>query len=351
MPNTLATTQDPIRKKEGATLARERDPSPCEEAPVACSYDGPFRRFLSIAIFPLTMAAFVGAGTYALAHGLPPPLLSPLAVPVFLLWVALLERYHPYCKAWNRDHGDVRADVMHFFVSSGLTTQIVTGLSVLALVPLGDLLVARVGLQLWPRDWPILVQLALALCISEFGGYWAHRLQHEVPLLWRVHAAHHGAVRLYWLNAARFHPIDMAMLTFAGFCPLVLLGCPPDTMALTLLFAGMHGTFQHANIHVKLGFLNWLLSTAELHRWHHSRSIEESSANYSGHVLLWDIVFGTRFLPKDREPPCDVGIAEMPTFPNDYLEQLKSPFTLDRLKGAQPAQGRGIERMARSESI
>jgi sterol desaturase/sphingolipid hydroxylase (fatty acid hydroxylase superfamily) len=100
----------------------------------------------------------------------------------------------------------------------------------------------------------------------------------------------------------------------------------------------MHGTFQHANIHVKLGFLNWIFSMAELHRWHHSRSIEESSSNYSGHVLLWDIVFGTRFLPSDRLPPCDIGIAGMPTFPNDYIEQLKSPFTLDRLQSqAEPA--------------
>ena len=89
--------------------------------------------------------------------------------------------------------------------------------------------------------------------ISEFGGYWAHRLQHTWPVLWRVHALHHSAERLYWLNAGRFHPIDMVMLAGAGFAPLIFLGCPPDTLAITLLFAGMHGTFQHANIHVKLG--------------------------------------------------------------------------------------------------
>jgi sterol desaturase/sphingolipid hydroxylase (fatty acid hydroxylase superfamily) len=343
VPDALATSEDSFRSKNGDDAAQGRALAPASEVAVPCSYDGLFRPFLSIAIFPVTIAAFVAAGMHFLARGLPPALLNPLAVPFFLLWVALLERHHPYCRAWNRNHGDVRSDVMHLVVSSGLTTQIVTGLSTLALEPLGDRLAARLGGHLWPRDWPLVGQLALALCVSEFGGYWAHRLQHEVPLLWRVHAAHHGAARLYWLNAARFHPIDMAMLTFAGFGPLVLLGCPPDTMALTLLFAGMHGTFQHANIHMKLGFLNWFFSMAELHRWHHSRSIEESSANYSGHVLLWDIVFGTRFLPKDREPPCDVGIAELPTFPNGYLEQLKSPFTLDRLKRAQPAQGGIIE--------
>ncbi len=49
------------------------------------------------------------------------------------------------------------------------------------------------------------------MIVSEFGSYWAHRLMHERPLLWRLHAVHHSAERLYWLNAGRFHPLDTAM--------------------------------------------------------------------------------------------------------------------------------------------
>jgi sterol desaturase/sphingolipid hydroxylase (fatty acid hydroxylase superfamily) len=329
---------------DGGSTAERTRAGVDSEVPVVCAYEGGFRRLLSIGIFPFTFFVFIGVGIVAMRHGLPPAWLSPLAVPPFILWVSLLERYHPYCKAWNRDHGDLRADLVHMFVSALLTPQAVTWILTATLVPLSALLTAKFDWFLWPKDWPILVQLAIALTISEFGGYWAHRLQHEIPLLWRVHAAHHGASRLYWLNAARFHPIDMAMLAGAGFGPLILLGCPPETMAITLLFAGMHGTFQHANIHVKLGFLNWVFSMAELHRWHHSRDIQESSSNYSGHVLIWDVVFGTRFLPKDRLPPCDIGIAGMPTFPNDYIEQLKSPFTLDRLQSDQAVTSAPIRR-------
>ena len=324
---------------DGGSTAETQSPGVREDVPpaVVATYQGAYRQFLSAAIFPFTFAMFIGAGMIALKQGLPPQWLSPLAVPPFVLWVSFLERYHPYVRAWNQDHGDTRSDLAHLVVSAVLTPQAVTWLLTALLVPLGGMLAARFDWYVWPSHWPILVQLVLALCISEFGGYWAHRLQHEIPWMWRLHAAHHGAARLYWLNAARFHPFDMALLAGSGFAPLILLGCPPETMALTLMFAGMHGTFQHANIHVKLGFLNWFFSAAELHRWHHSRSIEESSTNYSGHVLLWDIVFRTRFLPKDRLPPCDIGIAGMPTFPNDYIEQLKSPFTLDRLQENQPA--------------
>jgi sterol desaturase/sphingolipid hydroxylase (fatty acid hydroxylase superfamily) len=204
-------------------------------------------------------------------------------------------------------------------------------------LPLGIWLSERITWFHWPAHWPILLQLAFALVVAEFGGYWAHRLQHMYPVFWRVHALHHSAARLYWLNAGRFHPLDMVMLAGSGFGPLILLGCPPDTLAITLLFAGMHGTFQHANIHVKLGPLNWIFSMSELHRWHHSKTIEESNANYSGHVLIWDVVFGTRFLPKDRLPPLDIGISELPDFPESWWEGLKSPFTYDRIKVQEPA--------------
>jgi sterol desaturase/sphingolipid hydroxylase (fatty acid hydroxylase superfamily) len=306
-------------------------------------YSGAFRRALSVGIFPFTMIMFVGAGMFALRSGLRPELLSPLLVGPFLIWIAAFERMHPYCPAWNKDHGDLRNDLVHLVVSGMLTPQVAIWLLNMTLLPLGTVLAARFTWFGWPAHWPMLLQLCFALVISEFFGYWAHRLQHTVPLFWRVHALHHGAPRLYWLNAVRFHPIDMLMLAGGGFAPLIFLGCPPDTMALTLFFASMHGTWQHANIHVRIGVLNWVFSMAELHRWHHSRSMEESNTNYSGHVLIWDIVFGTRFLPPDRLPPDDIGIAGMATFPEDYLIQLKSPFILPQLEAeaeAEAGQGR-----------
>src|SRR5262245_53197887 len=63
------------------------------------------RRLAPMAIFPLTMSAFMAYGVYALNHGLPPDLLSPTAVPVFILWMVFLERFHPYCRTWSSDQG------------------------------------------------------------------------------------------------------------------------------------------------------------------------------------------------------------------------------------------------------
>ena len=71
---------------------------------------------------------------------------------------------------------------------------------------------------------------------------------------------------------------------------------------------------------------------AELHRWHHSRLVEESNTNYGQNLAVWDVVFGTRFLPEDREPPRDIGLAEMPVFPMTWWAQIRSPFDWAKIK-------------------
>jgi hypothetical protein len=45
-------------------------------------------------------------------------------------------------------------------------------------------------------------------------------------------------------------------------------------------------------------------------------------------------VFGTYFLPRDRRPPVDIGVADMPAFPQDYWGQILSPL---RWKSLRPA--------------
>ena len=159
-----------------------------------------------------------------------------------------------------------------------------------------------------------------------------HRLAHTWDFLWRFHAVHHSAPRLYFLNAVRFHPIDLAISTYAPFVPLVTLGADARVLALFVLVSAVHGLFQHANLPIRCGPLNWFFSMAELHRWHHSRALEEANTNFGQNLIVWDIIHGTRFLPKDREPPEETGIAGMPAFPMSYLAQLASPFTWSRIK-------------------
>jgi len=281
-------------------------------------------------VFPL----FFG-GTIAGAIALVPHTGAAVAVAamqvVGFAGIAVAERLLPYRPAWNRSHGDLRTDALHAAVSGVGTTQLVRPLA-LYLGALGAAALSeRFGGTFWPVDWPLAAQLAPAVVIAELPQYWLHRWQHEYEGLWRFHAVHHSAPRLYWLNAARFHPLDLGLLYLVGYVPLVLLGCPGDVILLFSLFDAVFGMFQHSNVDVRLGVQNFLFSMAEPHRWHHSRTLAEANTNYGSNLMVWDLVFGTFFLPRDREPPRAIGIADMPDFPSGYLAQLAAPFRWTRL--------------------
>ncbi len=275
-------------------------------------------------------------GALATGLGLAPRIGMPAAVlvaqTVGLLCVTVGERLLPFRPQWNRPHGDLRTDVLHAIVSGLGTAQLMGPLVRVAGASAAGVLSQMLGMTLWPDGWPLLAQLGLALVIAELPQYWIHRWQHEHDSLWRFHATHHSAPRLYWLNAARFHPLDLGLLYIVGYVPLVLLGCPGEVILLFSLFDAVFGMLQHCNIDVRLGPLNYLFSMAEPHRWHHSRTVVEANTNYGSNLMIWDLVFRTFFLPADREPPLAIGIADMPRFPGSYLAQLASPFRWQRLK-------------------
>ncbi len=282
-------------------------------------------------VFPLAMFGSIGVAIALLNAGANP--LLAFALPLLLGYAIVIagERLYPYVPDWSRNHGDVRTDAA--WAASIIATGQLMGPAVgLAAIALGGWLSSHLGSPLWPGHWHLAAQLALALVVVEFFQYWVHRLQHETDIMWRFHATHHSAPRLYWLNAARFHVVDIAINNLAVTIPLIALGADERVIALWILAATIHGIFQHANMKIRCGPLNWIFSMTELHRWHHSRLVRESNANYGQTLILWDILFGTRFLPSDRKPPDDIGIANLDAFPMTWWAQMLSPFRWSRIK-------------------
>jgi sterol desaturase/sphingolipid hydroxylase (fatty acid hydroxylase superfamily) len=283
-------------------------------------------------MFPLVLLATLGVGLTLIAEGANPlwSVAAPLAFTVVV--IAIGERVIPMYASWNRPRGDVLTDVIHLGVSNLSLPELYRVGLVLALAPAADWVTPE-GLSPWPHDEAIGIQLGMALVLGEFGQYWAHRWSHEHDLLWRLHSTHHSPRRLYWLNAGRDHPLGVAWLYLPSLSPLIVLGAPEEVFHAYALFTGVHGLFQHANLDLRLGPLNWVFSMAELHRWHHHLDTEHANHNYGANLILWDIAFGTWYLP-DELPPEDVGIGDMPTFPTDYLGQLAVPFRWKNLRGS-----------------
>ncbi len=248
--------------------------------------------------------------------------------------IALAEQRWPFRREWLRAHGDVATDVAHALFSGIGVTQVMRIVVQASGVAIAAVLTTALGSTLWPSGWPLALQLVLALIVAELPQYWLHRWQHEHDALWRFHAVHHSAPRLYWLNAARFHPVDIGLLYLLGYLPLIALGAPPIVIMLFTLFDAVFGMLQHANLDMRLGRLNYIFSAAEPHRWHHSRTLAEANTNYGSNLIVWDLVFGSYFMPTTRQPPIDIGLAELPTFPQTWAAQLAAPLRWRELNAA-----------------
>ncbi|MGH7787352.1 MAG: sterol desaturase family protein, partial [Candidatus Binatia bacterium] len=258
-------------------------------------------------VFPAILGGALGLAMW-LAPWLGPATALAVTQTVAVIAIIVAEQRWPFRAAWGRSHGDVLTDVAHAVVSGIGTSQVLRILVQAGGVAVAGALSRGLGVGLWPTAWPLLAQLGLALVIAELPQYWLHRWQHEREALWRFHAVHHSAPRLYWLNAARFHPVDLGLLYLVGYLPLIALGAPEMVIMLFALFDAVFGMLQHSNIAMRLGVLNRVFSAAEAHRWHHSRTLAEANTNYGSNLIVWDLVFGSFFLPADREPPEAIGI-------------------------------------------
>ena len=274
------------------------------------------RKVVAVLFFPVVITASMVGSAYAMNRGVSVEAVTGVAIFLSYVYLATLERFFPLHPQWSRSHGDVGPDL-----ALGATNAIVnfgTQPVFLAIAAgLSGWVSTEYGAGIWPTQWPLLVQLVPALLLGELVEYTCHRAMHENAWLWPIHAPHHSAKRLYWLNAVRFHPIDVLLIGPSKLIPLVALGASPQVMGLVLIFAAVHGSCQHANIPCRI---------AELHRWHHSQRASEANHNYGGNLIFWDWVFGSRWLPADREPPVETGIEELPHFPASYAGLMAAPF-------------------------
>jgi len=157
---------------------------------------------------------------------------------------------------------------------------------------------------------PLAVRFIVALLVTEVGFYWGHRWCHEIPFLWRFHAVHHSPTHIDWLVNSRGHPFDFIFTRLCGLVPLFVLGLgnpiggDSATIPVVVMLLGpTWGFFIHANVRWRFGPLEWLVATPAFHHWHHTNDGPALINKNYAPMLPWvDRVFGSYYLPKDRQP-------------------------------------------------
>jgi sterol desaturase/sphingolipid hydroxylase (fatty acid hydroxylase superfamily) len=236
--------------------------------------------------------------------------------------VTWLELRFPHRPEWIPEQDEVKTDLAFMTIVQLALPPLVGFLFAYALIePVRSLNLPLTGI--WPHGWPIWVQAVLMVLAVDLLRYWLHRAAHETDTLWRLHAVHHSVEQLYWLNTARFHPIEKTLQMVLDSVPFLLMGVDARVLALYYVAYATNGFFQHCNIALRYGALNYIVGSAETHRWHHSREPREANANYGNTVIVWDLVFGTWFLPREREVD-RLGLRE--PYPRRFAELMKAPF-------------------------
>jgi len=254
------------------------------------------------------------------------PLVLSTYVPVLLAAgiVTALELKFPYRPDWRPPAAEVKTDLGFMTAVQLAFPPLVGFLFTYALIAPARALNLPLA-QLWPHAWPIWLQAVLMILVVDLLRYWLHRAAHENDTLWRLHSVHHSVQQLYWLNTARFHFIEKTMQMLLDSAPFLLMAVDPTVLSLYYIAYATNGFFQHCNIDVRYGILNYIVGSAETHRWHHSRIPRESNANYGNTVIVWDLVFGTWFLPRESSVQA-LGLQD-PAYPKSFWALMRAPFS------------------------
>ena len=260
---------------------------------------------------------------------------AALLVPVLFVLVVPFEKLFPRHRQRLRRPG-VLTDIAY-----GLTQPLLAPIGIAVGLVIGVLSLAWLpGLALRPLvdTLPSGVRTLLGVVLFDLVAYWAHRWSHEVPFLWRFHAVHHSTVHLDWVSGLRNHPFD-GVLVAPPFLFLVAAGFGAEFAGALAVVQIVTGLFLHANVRWRWRALHRVVSTPEFHHWHHADEADAHNSNYSIFLPVWDLLFGTYFMPKARRPSV-YGVT--PPLPAGLVEQLRHP-----LRGLHGPYGSSVTRSPR----
>lgn len=285
---------------------------------------------LSVVVLPFLL---IVTGTVAYLAILRNWNLELISSSIFLftaIYILLFEQLIPFKKQWSAQKSGLVSNLKHLLFSTVLFDAL--GKTMALSFVLWSKRLFFNTMEIW-NNLPIIISFVIAALIGEFLPYIYHRLSHIGNensylslFLWKIHSIHHIPESLNWFKTNWIHPINIFLNTFLKMMPLLLLGFSGDILFLVGVLHVVIAYISHANIESKTGFLDYLIVTPKIHRFHHSVILEEAK-NYGNIVPFWDILFRT-YYNREREVEY-VGVVESDIkYPEKekYFKQLVFPF-------------------------
>lgn len=230
--------------------------------------------------------------------------------------------------AWWRKR-ELVTDILYWFLIPLAARFVRIGLMVMGAAMLFDIHGSEALISFYDDGFgplarlPLWAQALTFLVVSDFLTYWIHRGFHGVNL-WKYHAVHHSSEDLDWISAARFHPVNIFLGTVLVDVGLLLAGISPNVMLWVGPFTTATSAMVHANLNWTFGPFKYVLASPVFHRWHHTAADRGGSSNFAGTFPVWDLLFGTFYMPEKALPDA-YGIDDE-SFPEGFGGQMLYPF-------------------------
>ncbi|MEV5820571.1 sterol desaturase family protein [Micromonospora harpali] len=268
-----------------------------------------------IVTYPILVVAMVVVSVAALRYGWNLGTVNFAFLIGALTYFAILERLIPYEPTWHPSLREWRWYGVYF-----LLTVLGGGLAQLPIM-------AVVGVVAAPQGWlPLWAEMPLAVLLGSLASYVMHRLGHTNAWLWRLHGVHHVPDKVNVGNNGVNHIFDIVLAQGAVQLVLAFAGFSEPAVFVIGLFVIVQGYFIHANIDVRIGWLNYVFSSPEQHRLHHSTDLTEAG-NFGSDLSIWDQLFGT-FTWRSGRRPAAVGLHNPKSFPptGEIVASLLHPW-------------------------
>ncbi len=213
---------------------------------------------------------------------------------------------------------DYQLYIANKFLSPVTALAPVLGTAAVATI-VGDQLAATLGPreQLFASTLWVNVSFTIAvLLVSDFVTYLTHAAHHFIPVLWPFHSVHHSAEVLTPITLYRKHPLYdvlersvLGVITglFQGLMFYFFFGKVDFVTVLGVnfafaLFELAGSNLRHSHIWLSFGpVLNYIIMSPAQHQIHHSAAPEHRNKNFAAIFAIWDWMFGTLYVPKERE--------------------------------------------------
>ncbi|HTX67147.1 MAG TPA: sterol desaturase family protein [Opitutaceae bacterium] len=215
----------------------------------------------------------------------------------------LLERWRPAREIdrWR----DLKIDVFSFALA--VTMNRISHYSVTFLIEDEAPTWLRGGLHAL-QGLPAAARIFLAILLVDFIIYWLHRAQHRFDLLWRTHAWHHSIEQLYWFSGFRTSFLHSLLYNIPqAAVPMLVFNLSPYEAGIGYSIGLLIQFWEHTNIDIPIGPLQYVFITPAYHRVHHSAS-DLCRRNFGTTFSLWDRMFGTYVNPETVPASTPLGL-------------------------------------------